>query len=68
MLFVQEEKLVDLEKDINNENSYLDFSLNITSNLIDKITSEYYTYLPIFKSNKEKINVEYILGFIGNSY
>lgn len=68
MLFVQEEKLVDLEKDINNENSYLDFSLNITTNLIEKITSEYYTYLPIFKSNKEKISVEYILEFIGNSY
>lgn len=65
MLFVQEEYLKDLISDVKSENG-IDITVNISSVYLDKLMSDYSSFVDILIENKEKITVEAIKSYIGS--
>ena len=63
MLFIQEEKLEDLAKDINSNNN-ISFTLNVNESIINYLTNEYSLAIKLFNEIKEKYSIDYILEFI----
>jgi len=68
MLFVQEEMLGSLETDINDLNPTLNFSLQVSTTIQDKIMEDYDTLIDDFILQKEEFTVQAILDFIGEAY
>ena len=63
MLFIQEEKLEDLAKDINSNNN-ISFTLTVNESIINYLTNEYSLAIKLFNEIKEKYSIDYILDFI----
>jgi hypothetical protein len=64
MLFVQEEYLESLSKDIKSENS-ISVSLGVDGNELETLMNCYDSYIPAFDEHKAAITTDVILAFIG---
>jgi hypothetical protein len=65
MLFVQEEYLTELVKDVKSENG-IDITVNVSTVYLNKLMSDYSSFVDILIENKEKITVEAIKSYIGS--
>lgn len=65
MLFVQEEYLTELVKDVKSENG-IDITVNVSTVYLNKLMSDYSSLVDILIENKEKITVEAIKSYIGS--
>ncbi|QLY40657.1 hypothetical protein HF295_07280 [Hujiaoplasma nucleasis] len=68
MIFVQQENLSTLVSDINSMNVGLNFDLNISSIIYNRIINDYTTLIDPFILQKEEITSEIIVSFIGEVY
>jgi hypothetical protein len=70
MIFIQVEKLDDFESDVLTENTSVlsTFSLDVDSNIIDKIDDDYLTLIDIFITQKDEMTPESIIEIIGDVY
>lgn len=67
MLFVQEEKLADFNKDFKDSNN-LTATIDMNASDLAELQSAYVEDIPSFVEGKEKVTVEEILTFIGEKY
>ena len=68
MMFVQEEKLSEFSSDVTEVNSYLSVSMNLSNTYLTKIQTDYVNLIPIFKVNKDLIDADAIVDFIGEPF
>ena len=67
MMFIQEEKLSYFSSDVNEVNSYLNVSLNLSNTYLSKIQSDYATLIDEFIANKDNMPGASIVEFIGDA-
>lgn len=69
MLFVQEEQLNSLPNDIKEKNKQItEFVLTASQSNIDKIKADYSVMIDIFIENKDNMNADLIVDYIGTKY
>lgn len=68
MIFVQQEKLVDLVSDVKSENNLSNFGINLSQSIQNKIIFEYERKIDPFIAQKDEFTVEIILDYIGEAY
>ncbi len=66
MMFIQTEQLGTFSSDVNDKNSYLNVSLNISNTYLTKIQDDYSKLIDIFKDNKDDITTANIVSYIGS--
>lgn len=64
MLFVEAENYETLVKDVKDTNG-VDISVDVDSEVLDKLIESYEKMIPDLKENKENISAEYIVEYIG---